>query len=250
MNTKHGIVVLLDALGARGLTPSAAAQYLETLNDLRNDLEDNKSAIQQGLKSAIAVASLADLRPRFFGDTILLTCELRKDDAFPHLFDSIMLLVAMLVGRAVQRGVLFRGAVAIGEYIEDLNVAIGPAVTDAATWHDKINQVGVICTPRTTLFLKAAIARGSPATVPGDPVGGSVFLETVPTHNGDCETYVLDWVAVVVRLLSIETDKAPIEWYYHYFSQLEIPAGTEEKYANTERYFLKRLEHEQKAKPK
>ena len=180
---------------------------------------------------------LAGLRPRFFGDSILFTYEITDEKRFTDYFHRLAFVLNMLIPRAVDLGILFRGAVSVGKYIETEDIALGPAIVDVASWYDKIELFGVIATPAGTNYLKATYARQLHKSFSeSEPVPGVFRLWDVPI-KGDrvLNTYIFDWPSHILAFTRGDIDKM-LEWYYDRISHLNVPEGDERKYANTEAF--------------
>jgi hypothetical protein len=143
---KFGAVVMLDALGARSLTVDNAEGFLIARKNFTDALQDELAKMHTW--AAIVDDDMDGRNPdiRTFGDTVLLSWELPKDRPERHLPRLVESLgPAVFVGLEV--GFLFRGALAVGYYIQDETTLVGPAVSDAASWYERCNWLGIIATP-------------------------------------------------------------------------------------------------------
>ena len=139
--------------------------------------------------------------------------------------------------RGVEDGVLFRGAIAVGKYLESETTIIGPAITDAASWHEYADWFGCIATPNCTQRINAETLDGS------NPHG--LIRYSVPFKSRkDLELWCVDWPDSVVDFADIP----PLKWYYESISKLSIPIGTEDKYANSEAFVQYSLSKKQSNK--
>lgn len=236
--TKFGYAAILDALGARTAKATESLDYLNTFQKLAHEIE----GIVSDLKELRVAPDLSTrFRSRFFGDTLLLTLEepLRKFESSG--FYAITALLNILFVTAVRSGILYRGAVSIGEFVEDGEVALGPAIADAAAWHEDLEFIGCILTPTLTTWVKAEVRAHDPSASPRpESFSENLFLWGAPTKTGPVGTYVLNWPAWVEVVTEAKATD-PIRWYYEQIRRLGIPKGTEGKYRNTEAFLHESL---------
>ena len=80
-------------------------------------------------------------------DAIVLTWEHQKRSEISLTHLPLIWLSGAIV-RGLLDGLLLRGAIAIGEYIQDKATVLGPAVSDVAEWYEGAERIGVIATPK------------------------------------------------------------------------------------------------------
>jgi hypothetical protein len=249
MNTKYGIVVLLDALGTRTADMETAELYLKTIKRIQERISKHKKIKVVSGESETDDASrtrtripFRDLKSKFFGDSILLTFEIKKgDDLLDKLMDLCFIVNGMIIN-ALDAKIPFRGAISIGKYIEKAEVALGPAIYDAAIWHEQVEQIGVICTPSAKNIIIAEFYRKDLLFS-----GYYWFLRLDDVRikgNTDINTLILDWPFEVRR--RFKTSEVAFAWYYDAIKELRIPFGVENKYANTEMFFKKSISLDEK----
>lgn len=245
MRAKFGLVALLDALGARSVSIETAGTYLENIDKMRSEI-DACIDLMLNADAELGIVENSDevkkahyaLNPRFFGDTILMTYEIQDTAEFPSLFTQLAFVLNSVIIAALERGILFRGAVSVGQYIEREHVALGPAIADAASWYNAPDMVGVLCSPRTTNYLKASFARELGVdSLETRPVRMARMYD-VPLRTGDSlRTYILDWANQAALAHAVADKLHPLTWFYNAIGKLDVPRGTESKYSNTEAYF-------------
>jgi hypothetical protein len=252
LKPKKGIVALLDALGLRTATIESAEAYLLSVEKI-------KVAIQRDIKITLVDKELIDkpalrnmfanLKPRFFGDTILFTYAITDEKLFNEHFLRMAFVLNMLMRMAVDTGILFRGAVSIGKYIETEDIVLGPAIVDAASWYDKLELFGIITTPAALNYVKAVYAKellhGS--FIESEPTGSLFRLRGVPI-KGDriLNTYIFDW-PTFIPYFTKGGIKDSLAWYYDRIRYLNVPESDERKYANTETFVKESIIRETKS---
>jgi hypothetical protein len=157
-------------------------------------------------------------------------------------FNRLSFVLRLFLCKAFELGLMFRGSLSVGEYVDKDSVVLGPAISDAAAWYEELDMMGIILTPHATLSLKEIHLRKEL----GPKVwiwSGEAVLEKPPlrkTRSPAPELFLLNWVNGI-----IEDDENPleeIEWFYKTIRKFRIPEGTESKFANTEAFFLRHYE--------
>lgn len=152
-----GAVAMLDALGTRERDASAAREYLEVIQVVVNDLVHlTNLQLADSRYVEPAVAAKIDFDILAFGDTLVISAGVpAAPEADSNSIGEALGLVGSVARDAVyhgiQSGILFRGAVASGMFIKDKSLILGPCVTEAASWYDKTDWIGVVLAARTGL---------------------------------------------------------------------------------------------------
>ncbi len=181
-----------------------------------------------------------------FGDSIMISCACGIDSGYLAIFME-PLTKLMLMGFSEK--LLLRGAVSIGEYVENVGVnnvtVIDPAVTDAASWYEATDWAGIIATPRTTNVLEWFLC-----TIRNKNIHDSLkaFDELlikypVPLKTGEEEMWAVNWPSAMILKDNekFSTDDA-YEDLLRNIAKIElIPKGTEKKYNNTMKFVHKSL---------
>ncbi len=228
---KYGVVVLLDALGASEYSDEKINEFLSA----RVEINSIVSSLAKDLTGGVKFAS-----PNIFtfGDTIIITIELRSKKYINiHIF-GVTLLMRRYLFHSLDKGILFRGSFSIGSYIEDSdsNTVMGPAVTDAASWYQKSEWMGLSCTPKTNSVLEYHFS---------DQKGYIDNIEythkyDVPLKDGKkFNLYTISWPAAFhdKQLLKESKKGNPRKWFLEILKDLPVPNGAEIKYENTKEYF-------------
>jgi len=229
MNKKYGFIILMDALGTKTDSIESSERYLQTVKDIESDIHSShKAAFNPAVRNGLNIFD--SLSIRFFGDTLLLAHEIKDDKLEYDYFDGLSFVISNFVCYALKLGLLFRGSIALGEYLEDGNLFLGPAVFDAAEWYEKLDMVGVIATPKTTLCLKSIFLEKK-----YDPwIDGS--FERPPLKNGiQAELFVFNWPLTLSYGKGGGSNTENL--FYQIIRKFPVPLGAETKIQNSERYF-------------
>lgn len=235
VGSKYGCVVLLDALGTRMLGPEECIQYLDHLKDIKKLLSEFSDAQQDAFSTKLSYLGLppeSDFHVRFFGDTILVTLPCEKKNLNWHLLTRIFWGVANLIAHAMERGILFRGAVAVGEYVETRDAVLGPAVNDAAQWYDLPDLFGAIATPSMMLLLRYVLSDPQIVrSLPEQGIPGLAVQEwVVPLNTGKTlTTVVADWMLAAYQIIP-EAETNLERWFLKNIRRCPIPPEVESKY--------------------
>lgn len=237
LKPKFGIVALMDALGARTMSIESSAEYLDSIALLKREIQDARQITLEEESDPSVSDMFAKLKPRFFGDSILMTYQVRDAKLLIDYLDKLVFILNCFVPTAMELGVLFRGALSIGYYLEKQDVALGPAVTDAANWYEKADFIGIIATPSASHYIKAACAEAFGPDALDCPLAGFLVTYDVPlSGGGTLRTYALNWPDAMSAVHCKTYEQAPLPWFYDRVKEFSVPPGTETKYANTEAF--------------
>jgi hypothetical protein len=123
----------------------------------------------------------------------------------------------------------------LGEYLYDGNIVLGPAVFDAANWYDKLEMIGIIATPQTTISLKSIFLNQDES-----PLGfwcDGVFGKHPLKNASQTELYALNWPSFLDFYKNEEETEEDL--FYQWIRAFPMPYGTELKFQNTEQFFQK-----------
>lgn len=247
---------MLDALGTRrGGTGADADAYLSAWSEMfesaRKAPEQHDWAQSFGLVLGLALSSAlgrmaglpiigaaAKLGPAPEGrkvlglsDTLLITAW--GPESPEKYLPTVASYLRPIFGAALEGGVLLRGVISIGEWVEldppspDNVLLVGQAIDDAAEWYDKANWMGVALTPRAGF--------GWSATHSGPDPLGPIVEYTVPLKDRELELdrplrYAVNWPA---------TSKLSVANLLERFSKTPIPPESTRKYHETAEFFRK-----------
>lgn len=152
---QQGLVCILDALGTKGIwSREESGRYIGAVRNIHKHLADLK------VNSDILVPSGTVLEYISISDTIIITMAIdpKVSSINPVLLIPPFAQIIMGVfGICLEHNIFMRGAISFGKFIKDANVVIGPAVDDAASFHEKPDMIGVILTPSATLLAEGAL---------------------------------------------------------------------------------------------
>lgn len=150
---EKGIVTFLDVLGWKGLWQSnkEAVSQLKLLvrktkkqaNEIiseYNKRENAKNVLHKDIK--IKVVSISD--------TIVFLTGTESIEAIQFHAQ----LCAWIIEYALSKGFPLRGAISYGEFSESMNIMLGPAIDEAAAWHESTDWIGVILTPSAQMYIR------------------------------------------------------------------------------------------------
>lgn len=243
MKKKHGIVILLDALGASSYSEMKIKQFLSARSEINSTIKRLSS--KQNLKVLGPIGKFHTPVIFTFGDTVVITIELNtKKYLKTHIF-IISVLLQMYLYESMQNGILFRGAFSIGNYIADKNsnTVMGDALIDAAAWYEQADWAGVSSTPKTNYFLEHLFSLSDPVTALSkfSDEGIAYYKKyDVPMQNGESiPLYAINWPSAFFdeELLKRENQKNGERYFLELMRNLSMPRGTEKKYQNTKSFF-------------
>ena len=107
---KYGVVILLDALGASRYTEEQIKQFLSSRSEINSIIKNLSTKIP--MKSGDSPLSPPTIYT--FGDTLIITVQLRSKKYIGSHIYFITLLMRRYLFHSLQNGILFRGAFSIG----------------------------------------------------------------------------------------------------------------------------------------
>jgi len=238
---KFGAVLLLDALGAGRLDVEGSTQFLKVSQTFRESLRSVMDSISK--HGEFLDHETRPVEMHAFGDSVFFAWEAgaAPDGQYPITDALAMASVASTVGLAwaVRKGTLFRGALTVGNYVTDGEVAIGPAAADAAYWYEEPKAALVILTPQAATQWEAALESDKVGT--SKQVLADAFTEfVVPLKRvGDKRMWTIPWPRHFS--VQVETDEkeeaAPRQVLLEIFEKMEAPPKAGVILLNTVKYF-------------
>ena len=140
IESKEGFVILLDNLGTK--TSDNEKELLSDWHELVQNWEKHF-----GLRHPGGSALLNRTQFNSFSDTIMITIE--KDDKrdFITSLDQIGNALGLFIFDAINMGIFFRGCISYGAYVNSKHARIGKAVTDASSYYESANWIGISLSP-------------------------------------------------------------------------------------------------------
>lgn len=247
-----GIVVILDALGAKSLTIEGAHEFLKLRDELAIDMPFMHDTIQLVMAEVITPPAetvvvsqqtriLDQLRQAkhevvTFGDSFILLYQCNPQEIRFALL-CVAHWCAQTISAAIDRKVFLRGALSIGNYLyggSQSNTVLGPAVADAASWCELADWIGVTVTPSAGYYLEQS------STNPNELRHHSQFhffhqqsyiKYHVPLKGGSREKlWTLMWPC---HFFDHQKPDSIRQQLATHFAGAMMPKGTESKYANT-----------------
>ena len=222
-NPRPGFVAVLDALGAKNFTLHEADQFL-------NARDEVLTVLGNLAKEQIKVEP-DDLKTFIFNDTIVLAflSELTYQGAwaFCHVLRGFE---ALFLGKQIY----FRGAFGAGTFygIDDKrNTIMGPAVTDAASWYERADWIGIHATPYATVLINSFLAAG------GDSLDYVLVDYDVPLKDSrTMNLKAINWPKLIYLNNSKTSERAKAATL-RLLAKGPIPKDSEAKYFNTIKFF-------------
>lgn len=228
---KHGVVAILDALGAANYDDLEIAEFLKSRQVVMRKLDAKTEQVSANLNTA-------RIKTYTFNDTVLVVQESDSDseEIVPNDIQAFVTHLRRLVVDSLGRRILFRGSFAAGSFYEDAttNTILGKAVTDAAAWYDKADWIGVLATPRTTILIDRLKEQQ-------DAEWDYLLADyKVPLSAGkEMRSWAVNWPKGfwVSGITPCKSGEKPREVFLALLSQFHIPLGTESKHFNTISFF-------------
>jgi hypothetical protein len=156
---RFGAVCIMDALGFKGIWRRRSVP--DTLQTLAHLKDTGGRHMEKGQECADMLSLYfgdlvaPDLRLRMFSDTIIVTATVGKpgEEPDPWGIEYTLAVVAgasqNLIAAAAKdpNPIAFRGCIAVGQLCMDGEFLIGPAVDEAAEWHEQADAAVVWLTP-------------------------------------------------------------------------------------------------------
>jgi len=177
---KHGIIVLIDALGVKGIW-----KHKDSKNAVKRwttFTENVRDVTYNGIGQFDEVTFAA------FSDTIMITIEPRGkiEDSLYYLADflSSTIIDSMLIGMPI------RGCFSVGDFIIDPkeNFIIGAAIDEAAEYYNLPQWIGISACPSAHIILEKDKKRKT-------PIVADMFAQTtIPLKKSiEKDAWAIDW---------------------------------------------------------
>lgn len=265
---------MLDALGARGIWERGDPKQLvvdwEVVLDQMKRRAEAESIVlpPPGAASAqIAIPRVphAPVMVTGFSDTIIVSID---GDATEQLIRRLGRQVAAGIATGLARGILLRGAIAIGTFYRSKTIFVGPAIDQAYEWSRRADWIGAMLTPNASLLYSSFQRKDSAISIASD-----FFAYEVPLNNGETlKTFAVDWPSYLrtprvysgvrtgsavrrvrrrrlfgtARTIGSPTWEDRKAHLHRLLAKQVIQPGTVRKYENTIRYFdYAKAQHEQ-----
>jgi hypothetical protein len=225
--TTTGLVAILDALGAAAYSEIEIEQFLksrQTVLDLLN----------QKLEGVTGRISTDRLKIFTFNDTIVIvfltaaSATLSDVEAFCKLLRKFMI-------DSFRHRILFRGSISAGAFYgvdDESNTVMGPAISDAASWYERADWIGIHATPHATIIIDALL-EGS-----GQDIEHVMIDYDVPLRDQRVRLKAVNWPkGFWVKGVKPEGPQKGRAALLSFLSQHPVPVGTESKYRHALDFF-------------
>ncbi|MBN1594220.1 MAG: hypothetical protein JW941_13335 [Candidatus Coatesbacteria bacterium] len=239
---KTGIVVMLDALGVRNMTVDQCRHFIERRDVLLRNRPVKVKELRSELNQLKIYKDVPENVPEpevvTFADNIVFTWQIQQRPEIALRYLSFQWL-SFLIACGIKENLPFRGAIAIGEYIQQDHTVLGPAVTDAAAWHERGDWIGIIATPKAGEKLAALEKEMQECTQFMDEAPAWIVRYNVPIKS-PChirnEMWTVPWpfhFGLAEEHSGIPSDKL----FKRLIDRIDRPPKAESKYKNTYEYF-------------
>jgi hypothetical protein len=194
-----GVVVLLDALGTKGiwnrLDPKEIINNWRSVSDdIQKSIVPKHEKVRRAWNTAIDKEKvglpMGGCEVKIFSDTVFIT--LVGEDPI-----NVELMGAYLTGpfcRAFLKRIFFRGVVSVGQFYKSETLLLGPAVDEAAEWYAHPNWIGISAAP-SAKYLIEQNSNSNKNFEAGTLDDSDIFVKyDIPLKNGvDKNGWALAW---------------------------------------------------------
>ena len=228
-NLDRGLIAILDALGASLYFKAEIERFLDSRRLLLELLKEKAEDILPGRLSEDR------LKVFTFNDTIVIVYRTVSHPSLDQV-ESFCSLLRVFAVRSLEKSLLFRGSVAIGDFYgldDETNTVMGPAVSDAAAWYEQADWIGINTTPRATLLIQA-LQEGSGRALEHVLIDYAVPLKSRSPEKLKAINWPKGFYVKGLRPDGAGTTKRRL---LELLGRHEIPRGTESKYSNAVEFF-------------
>lgn len=240
IDQQQGLIAILDALGAANYSQEKIGRFLKSRELVLEQLRYKATRVK-----GIDPNSLTTFT---FNDTVLILYQTNTPVTLADVRGFGELLRRFAI-KSLEHGILFRGSLSIGPFYVDsaTNTVLGDAVTDAASWYNVADWIGVLATPQATLFIQSLIEQSS-----GD-IERLLVDYDVPLKNQRAhQLKAVNWPKAffVKGMTPCSENEKPRSKCLALLTEHGVPKGTESKYFNTLAFFDHCVELYNKSKKK
>jgi hypothetical protein len=226
---RHGIVAILDALGASNYTDAEIKRFMQSRRIVLGLLNE-KAEFVTGKLDVRMITTFT------FNDTVLIILKSKSRTPNVNEIKAFFLILRNFLVSSLANNILFRGSISIGSFYvsEQSNTVMGQAITDAAAWYDKPDWIGVIATPLASIRIQNVVEKG------GKDWDYLMVDYEVPLKNGEKRVLkAVNWPRVfyVNSLTPCKKNELPREKVLELLGKHNVPFGTENKFFNSIKFF-------------
>src|SRR5216684_2634281 len=223
-----GLVAILDALGAASYTEDEITRFLGSRKLALALLDEKADAVLGTIRKD-------HLTTFTFNDTVVIIYRTERQSTLADVKSFFTLLRKFVVDSLANR-ILFRGSIAIGLFYvdDDSNTILGPAVTDAASWYDRADWIGVHATPHASMYIESLVDGNA-------KISNILCVDySVPLTDGTAVAVkAVNWpkafyVPSLTPCIGAEHPRAKC---LQLLAKHGMPRGTERKYQNSMAFF-------------
>jgi hypothetical protein len=223
-----GLVAILDALGTKLLSLPEAIKFVA----LRDSIQDFTEKV---VETSLPGLDMKRLSRFTFNDTVAYVYNppsgvtLREVEQFCHVLRAFET-------HSIIRGTPFRGALAVGDfYIGDERTVLGPAVSDAASWFEAADWIGIHATPHSSILIQSLLEKRPETSLDHVLVDYDVPLKRdKSTRRLKAVNWPKGFFVRGLRPAGIGTTRGLV---LSAFAQGRVPKDTELKYFNAIQFF-------------
>lgn len=167
----------------------------EASKSFKSDNPEENNLLRNKL-TEIRINNEATIHIDLISDTFIVCTDSKnkKIELSTHAFVS-----KKLIELCLKKGLLIRGATSYGEYLKKESVFIGPAIDDAASWHELGQEVAIFLTPSAFLNFEDEL------------VGSDVFIKRdVNLKSKTICTHCVKWEDENDYFLQIAQNESPM----------------------------------------
>jgi hypothetical protein len=191
LTPKTGFVCVLDLLGSKERwgreAPESVVARMRELYNVAIEEYKTDSFYRSNVHTLVSGFIAADWEVHFLSDTMLITGSYSGTDPQSYV-NQLANHQIIVFFNALKLGFLPRGAISYGEYYQEREIVVGPAINEAARWAEVAEWAGVLLTPSAAEYVENAFK-------PSEVRAGLEFAPwNVPLKTGAVfGTYALWW---------------------------------------------------------
>jgi len=227
IDQQQGLIAILDALGAANYSQEKISRFLKSRELVLVQLRYKATRVKGVDPSSLTTFT--------FNDTVLILYQTKAPVTLSDVKGFGELLRRFAI-KSLEHGILFRGSISIGPFYVDseTNTVLGDAVTDAASWYNVADWIGVLATPQATLFIQSLIEQSS------SNIERLLVDYDVPLKNQQASRLkAVNWPKAffVKGMTPCSENEKPRSKCLALLTEHGVPKGTESKYFNTLAFF-------------
>ena len=156
---KEGAVTFLDVLGWKGIWEKRS-DALDTLFTFIGEIKAISDKITTTYGSTESSMRAAQTTVLSISDTIAIFTPSPKHTDPIHTLQIHAEICKFIIPESIKRSIPVRGATSFGKFSTKEAIMIGPAIDEAASWHEAHDWIGVTLTPSANFKINRKTAIG------------------------------------------------------------------------------------------